>query len=180
MIAHSILAAALLGVVGEARSPWTLEMDLDLEYSLYLDIYRMIAERSRAEGGAGPLGMRASLSLGRERWLASLSFTFFPSNTSLAFSNDLYLAWVKRWRRVRLMLGGGAGYLVASRGTLVPTYTDHYAGPSLHGRTQLLWQISSRFHASIGGSIFVYPIQPLVIVPVGLDFRWTIGAGMTL
>lgn len=177
MIVHAVLAVALLAAPPPCWLDAAVDLEIDVEYSMYLDIYRSLTE-SYAVNQLSAFGPRASLSL-RHGWLVlGVSGTLFPGR-SPAGALDFFVSIVKRWRRLSLAGGLGVGSLFTPTGTLVPTYTDTVSGPTVHTSGALRWHLSTWFIAA-GLAIYVYPDQPLPTLPVGVDLRWNLGLGLTL
>jgi hypothetical protein len=177
----SAIAALLLALAASpaAADPPTPRAGLGLEYSTFLDAHRETALRYGARSAVSAFGVRAEADLAYPRFRLGLALTFFPSS-SLALSPDLFLTWTRRWRRVALDLGGGLGYLFTLDGTMVPTYTGTRSGPSLHLRGLLSCRLAWRLFAEAGLGFYLYPLQPMLVIPVGIDLRWHVGLAVTL
>jgi hypothetical protein len=179
VIAVASLALFLLGsgAPGEPAAP-SLDLGLDLEYSTFLDIHRRALGFSDSRAAPNPFGLRAHL-FAREGGLAiGPALTLFPARLPVA-SFDLQIFYLRRWTRLALGGGGGAGVFVTPRESGVPTFTDTVSGGAVHLRGALRWYASASVFFSAELALYLYPSQPLFTLPVGLDGRWSVGLGLS-
>jgi hypothetical protein len=157
------------------HSDWHLEATA--EYSTYVDA---VARLTSLEGGPRDYGYGLRIAATRtiKRLALGSGLSLFPTPRGVSGSLDLLAYYDRRWSRLRLLAGGGAGVFFASDGSFIPTHTGKRAGPSLSLTTELQWSPARHFYVTGGVGLYLYPIQPFATLPVGLDLRFFVGPGV--
>lgn len=176
------LAAALIAFAprpagAQGRETW--ELGVDLEYSAFLDVHRETLKDAHRGPPVGRFAPRLGATWRARRFAIGGALSIYAEG-SVAASAELFVAYAPYWRHLSLLVGGGTGVLYTHEDTLIPTQTNTRSGPLFFVGARLRWHVWSALFVSGGLSLYAYPAQPLYVVPVGVDLRWSVGVGWVL